>query len=123
METAASKTHVQLQACFHTISFLLRENKGQNFPLPGLLGKKRPNVALSSGNVSRRGDTYSCTEVLPSDCDVGNYVSEDLGGESVRYEGWCIRSEASLRQALWLRVIPRKHAELALVGGPEHSPI
>lgn len=40
METAASKTHVQLQVCSYAISFQLLENKGQNFLLPPLLEKE-----------------------------------------------------------------------------------
>lgn len=39
METAASKTHVQLQVCSYAISFQI-ENKGQNFLLPPVLEKE-----------------------------------------------------------------------------------
>lgn len=87
METETSKMRVQLQACFHTISSWLCENKGKTFPLPTLLPKKRPNVALSGGNVSGRVDIHSCTEVLLPDCHVGNYISEDLQWWSARYKG------------------------------------
>lgn len=40
METAASKTHVQLQVCSYAFSFQLLENKGQNFLLSPLLEKE-----------------------------------------------------------------------------------
>lgn len=78
-------------------------------------------MALSGRNVSRIGDIHSCTEVLPSTVNVGNYGSEDLGGGSARSNAPAFVSEASPRQALWLGVIPRKHAELAFVGVPEQS--